>query len=178
MRSVTTTQNLEQLRDEILILVSLDHPNIVRLEEVYESQSEIFLVFERLEGGELFDRLDEQLDYKYSEVTATLLVSQMLSAVRYCHSKKIVHRDLKLENFLFTSTAEAAPMKLIDFGLSKHFDFSLGGLMSDPVGTPYTVAPEVILGRCAQLGSLEIFLLSFALFSFASLSRLNLCQFL
>lgn len=76
--------------------MQLDHPNIVRLEEVYESQSEIYLVQELCLGGELFDRLDEQPDYHYTEAECARLVKQMLSAVRYLHSKGIIHRDLKV----------------------------------------------------------------------------------
>jgi Protein kinase domain len=77
-------------------LSQLDHPNIVRLEEVYESQSEIYLVQELCLGGELFDRLDEQPDYHYTEAQCARLVKQMLCAVRYLHSKGIIHRDLKV----------------------------------------------------------------------------------
>ena len=76
----------------------LDHPNIVRLEEVYESETEIYLVQELCLGGELFDRLDEQPDYHYTEAQCARLVKQMLCAVRYLHSKGIIHRDLKVRN--------------------------------------------------------------------------------
>lgn len=69
-----------------------DHPNIVRLEEVYESHSEIYLVQEVCKGGELFDRLDEQPDYHYTEAQCARLVKQMLSSVRYIHNKGIIHR--------------------------------------------------------------------------------------
>jgi len=140
---VKNEQGLRQIRDEIYIMCQLDHPNIVRLEEVYESQNKIYLVMENCEGGELFDRLDEQPDYHYTEQECARLVKQMLKAVRYVHSKGIVHRDLKLENFLFTSRDPDAALKMIDFGLSKHFSESL----SESVGTPYTTAPEVILGK-------------------------------
>jgi calcium-dependent protein kinase len=68
----------------------------------------------------------------------------MLSAVRYLHSRAIVHRDLKLENFLFSSRAPDADLKMIDFGLSKHFE--LGEALDQKVGTPYTVAPEILMG--------------------------------
>lgn len=115
-------------------LPQLDHPNIVRLEEVYESQSEIYLVQELCLGGELFDRLDEQPDYHYTEAECARLVKQMLSAVRYLHSKGIIHRDLKLENFLFSSTAQDSELKMIDFGLSKHFAY--GEVQHEAVGTP------------------------------------------
>lgn len=105
---VGTKEGLAQLREEIFIMCQLDHPNIVRLEEVYESHSEIYLVQELCVGGELFDRLDEQPDYHYTEAECARLVKQMLSAVRYLHSKGIIHRDLKLENFLFSSKAQGA----------------------------------------------------------------------
>jgi calcium-dependent protein kinase len=148
----------------ICTLCQLDHPNIVRLEEVYESQSEIYLVQELCLGGELFDRLDEQPDYHYTEAECARLVKQMLSAVRYLHSKGIIHRDLKLENFLFSSTSKDSELKMIDFGLSKHFRY--GEVQTEAVGTPYTVAPEVIRGsydeRCDvwAIGVISFLLLS------------------
>jgi len=91
---VETEEQLLQLREEIFIMCQLDHPNIVRLEEVYESHSEIYLVQELCTGGELFDRLDEQPDYHYTEAECARLVKNMLCAVRYLHSQGIIHRDL------------------------------------------------------------------------------------
>jgi len=136
-------RGLKALKDEIFIMCQLDHPSIVRLEEVYESDTEIYLIQELCTGGDLFDRLDAQPDYHYTEAECARLVKQMLSSVRYLHSKKIIHRDLKLENFLFSSPDANSPLKMIDFGLSKHFTH-LGELQHECVGTPYTVAPEVI----------------------------------
>lgn len=141
---IDTEEGLQQLREEIFIMCQLDHPNIVRLEEVYESESEIYLVQELCLGGELFDRLDEQPDYHYTEAQCARLVKQMLCSVRYIHSKGIIHRDLKLENFLFSDDSPDSELKMIDFGLSKHFKF--GEVQHEAVGTPYTVAPEVIRG--------------------------------
>ncbi|KAL9190343.1 hypothetical protein ACHAXT_007554 [Thalassiosira profunda] len=141
---VDTEEGLQQLREEIYIMCQLDHPNIVRLEEVYESHSEIYLVQELCLGGELFDRLDEQPDYHYTEAQCARLIKQMLCSVRYIHSKGIIHRDMKLENFLFSDTGAESELKMIDFGLSKHFKF--GEVQHEAVGTPYTVAPEVIRG--------------------------------
>jgi len=145
LSNVDNESSLQQLREEIYIMCQLDHPNVVRLEEVYESHQQIYLVQELCLGGELFDRLDEQPDYHYTEQQCARLVNQMLCAVRYIHSKGIIHRDLKLENFLFSSEDADSELKMIDFGLSKHF--ALGETQSDPVGTPYTVAPEVIRGK-------------------------------
>ena len=144
LEQIETTAQLDQLKEEIVILCELDHPNIVRLEEVYESHSEIYLVQELCLGGELFDRLDEQPDYHYTEGECARLVKQMLSSVRYLHSKGILHRDLKLENFLF-ATERQSQLKMIDFGISKHF--VTGEKLTEGVGTPYTVAPEVIRGH-------------------------------
>lgn len=112
---ITTDEGLAQLREEIYIMCQLDHPNIVRLEEVYESPSrlEIYLVLELCLGGDLFDRLDEQTDFHYTEAQCARLVKQMLSSVRYLHSKNIVHRDLKLENFLFSSRDGDSVLKMI-----------------------------------------------------------------
>jgi Protein kinase domain len=161
---VETPTGLQQLREEIFIMCQLDHPNIVRLEEVYESHSEIYLVQELCLGGELFDRLEEQPDYHYTEAECARLVKQMLGAVRYLHSKGIIHRDLKLENFLFSSVSADSELKMIDFGFSKHF--MCGEVQHEAVGTPYTVAPEVIRGsydeRCDvwPIGVIAFLLLS------------------
>lgn len=143
---IVDEEKAKALRDEIGIMCQLDHPNIVRLEEVYENESEIFLIQELCLGGDLFDRLEEQSNFHYSESKCARLVKQMLSAVRYLHSKNIIHRDLKLENFLFSSTDPESELRMIDFGLSKHFD-NFGDLHYEMVGTPYTVAPEIIKGK-------------------------------
>jgi hypothetical protein len=126
-----------QLIEEIDIMCQLDHPNIVRLEEIYESNSLIYLVQELCYGGELFDSLDEQKDSHFTEEKTVELLKQTLSAVTYLHSQGIVHRDLKLENFLFATKEDNSILKMIDFGLSKHFKYD--DVHSEKVGTPYTV---------------------------------------
>jgi hypothetical protein len=166
---VKSAEGLQALRDEIFIMCTLDYPNIMQLIEAYESETEIYLIqvrsakcclyfkicmlifsfsgrFQHLcSGGDLFDRLDEQPDFHYTESQCCRLVKQMLAAVRYLHSHKIIHRDLKLENFLFESSDPDSELCMIDFGLSKHFRY-VGEEHHDAVGTPYSVAPEVIKG--------------------------------
>lgn len=137
-------EGLKQVEEEVQILMELDHPNIVKLDSVYQTPEEIHLVQELCEGGDLFDRLDAQPEEHYSEAQCAQLIKQILSAVRYIHSKGIIHRDLKLENFLFDNKGSQSELKMIDFGLSKHF--SLGDTHHEPVGTRYTVAPEVLKG--------------------------------
>ena len=80
---IDSMEGLRQLRTEISIMCQLDHPNIVRIEEVYESTNEIYILQELCKGGDLFDRLDEQPDYHYTEAQCARLVKQMLSSVRY-----------------------------------------------------------------------------------------------
>lgn len=146
--AVKSTQELKALRNEIAIMCQLDHPFIVRITEVYESANEIYIVQELCRGGDLFDRLDELPEedaYCYTEAQCARLVQQMLTAIGYLHNQGIVHRDLKLENFLFSTQQADSDLKLIDFGLSKHFE--LGECHHEFVGTPYTVAPEIIKGE-------------------------------
>lgn len=142
---VLTDEDMDRLLDEIKIMCCLDHPNVVCLEEVFEGENELFLTQELCVGGDLFDRLDKQPDFHYTEAGCARLIKQIISSVSYLHSKDIVHRDLKLENFLFQDDSNVSELKMIDFGLSKHF--VEGEVQHEAVGTPYTVAPEVILGE-------------------------------
>jgi calcium-dependent protein kinase len=104
---------LQRLREEVYMMGALDHPHIVRVHEVFESDQDIFVVMDLCRGGELLDRLHEQRGSRYSEREACRYVHTMLGALRYCHSHNIVHRDLKLENFLFEDRGDDAVLKLI-----------------------------------------------------------------
>ena len=106
------------LNSEIKILQMLDHPNIVKLYEVYQDPKNIYMITEYLEGGELFDMILKSRNF--NENIAAKIMKQVLSAVAYCHSKKIVHRDLKPENLLLASN-DSFEIKVIDFGLSRTF---------------------------------------------------------
>lgn len=124
---------------EIKILSKLDHPNIIKIYEYFNSNRSIYIVTELLGGGELFDRIIEEK--KFSEVNAAKTIKEVLSAIQYCHEKKIVHRDLKPENIL----VEGQTTKIIDFGTSRKFEANK--MMSNSHGTPYYIAPEVLLNR-------------------------------
>ncbi|TMW66403.1 hypothetical protein Poli38472_004168 [Pythium oligandrum] len=134
----------ETMRREINILRTLDHPNIIKLFDVFEGQRHLHLVTELCTGGELFDRIIAR--GHYSENDAAILVRKIVDAVKHCHDRDICHRDLKPENFLFETPAEDAELKVIDFGLSRMDDGLSAGVMTTRVGTPYYIAPEV-LGR-------------------------------
>lgn len=134
----------QDLKNELKIMAQLDHPNIVRLVETYYTKDCVHLIMELCPGGELFDRLLERR--RYHEDQARDLIRKVLNVVRFCHDRGIVHRDLKLENILFDSRGEGAEVKICDFGLSKRYGSSIKN-MSDKVGTPYYMAPEVLDGQ-------------------------------
>jgi serine/threonine protein kinase len=79
----------------LCLFVQLDHPNVIKLYEVYEDLDNIFLVLEYCSGGELYDRLHAQEGRRYGEAQAARLVFKMLTAIAYCHGMGISHRDLK-----------------------------------------------------------------------------------
>ncbi|XP_035824070.1 calcium/calmodulin-dependent protein kinase type 1-like, partial [Aplysia californica] len=94
----------EALENEISVLRRLSHPNIVRLVDVFEDKTHVYLVMELVTGGELFDRIVEK--GSYTEKDASHLIRQVLEAVDYMHDRGVVHRDLKPENLLFYSPAD------------------------------------------------------------------------
>jgi calcium-dependent protein kinase len=118
----------------------MDHPNILKLYEVFEDQKFIHLVTELCQGGELFDYILEKR--KFSEKTAAHFMKQLFQAIAYCHRKGIVHRDLKPENLLLEQHSETASIKVIDFGTSALIDPKK--VLSQKLGTPYYTAPEVL----------------------------------
>lgn len=128
-----------ELKNEVEIYLALDHPYVARLEFVYEEASDVHLVMELMEGGELYDRLSALK--QYSEDVAATTIWQILLSVTYLHERSIVHRDLKLENFLYEKPGEDH-LKLIDFGFAKHW--SHGTRMSQACGSLHYVAPEVL----------------------------------
>mmetsp|Transcript_3989 Transcript_3989/g.4621 ORF Transcript_3989/g.4621 Transcript_3989/m.4621 type:complete len:567 (-) Transcript_3989:194-1894(-) len=131
---------MEELRNEIEILKTMDHPNIVKAYETFEESKHIYLVMELCSGGDLYQRAP------YSEIEAAKIIQKLLSAIKYMHNKGIVHRDLKFENIMFEDGRPNAQIKLIDFGLSKKFLPDEDHRMTDGVGTIYTMAPQVLQG--------------------------------
>ncbi|XP_006639996.1 calcium/calmodulin-dependent protein kinase type IV isoform X1 [Lepisosteus oculatus] len=131
------------VRTEIGVLLRLSHPNIIRLKDIFETESEIALVLELVTGGELFDRIVER-GY-YSERDAAHVIKQILEAVAYLHENGVVHRDLKPENLLYADLSLDAPLKIADFGLSKIVDEQV--TMKTVCGTPGYCAPEILRGN-------------------------------
>eukprot|EP00747_Dinoflagellata_sp_TGD_P159669 gnl/TRDRNA2_/TRDRNA2_177909_c0_seq4.p1 gnl/TRDRNA2_/TRDRNA2_177909_c0~~gnl/TRDRNA2_/TRDRNA2_177909_c0_seq4.p1 ORF type:complete len:569 (+),score=95.24 gnl/TRDRNA2_/TRDRNA2_177909_c0_seq4:104-1810(+) len=134
-----TFEQIAEMENEANIYLTLDHPHIARLEMVYESDEDLHLVMECMEGGELHDRLTAKL--KYHEQDAANTIFMMLLAVKYLHERNVVHRDLKLENFLYEAK-ETDYLKLVDFGLAKHWDHRTN--LTQACGSMHYIAPEVL----------------------------------
>jgi calcium-dependent protein kinase len=127
---------------EINIMSMCDHPNILRLHEYFETDKKVYLILDLCTGGELLDHLNSH--QSLDENIVRRYVKQILGAIIYLHERGIVHRDLKLENFLLETKGEIAELKLIDFGLSMFLNKN--DMASESVGTPFYVAPEVLTG--------------------------------
>lgn len=131
---------LQELRNEIDILKGLDHPNIIKAYEVFENKRQIYMVLELCDGGDLYER------GPYSEEQTRTITKQLLSAIKYMHDHGVVHRDLKFENIMWENNSPNAEIKVIDFGLSRKFRAGEKDIMSEGVGTIYTMAPQVLQG--------------------------------
>ncbi|KAK8216083.1 serine/threonine-protein kinase GIN4 [Phyllosticta capitalensis] len=126
------------LEREIVIMKLLDHPNIVKLYDVWENRSELYLIMEYVEGGELFAYIDEHTGL--DELEVVFIFRQIVAALIYCHRLHIHHRDLKPENILVD--ANTMDIKLVDFGMAALQPE--GSWLSTPCGSPHYAAPEVI----------------------------------
>ncbi|ELV10639.1 serine/threonine-protein kinase DCLK3 [Tupaia chinensis] len=129
----------DMVDSEILIIQSLSHPNIVKLYEVYETETEIYLIMEYVQGGDLFDAIIESV--KFPEPDAALMILDLCRALVHMHDRSIVHRDLKPENLLVQRNEDkSTTLKLADFGLAKHVVRPIFTVC----GTPTYVAPEIL----------------------------------
>ncbi|GJD12776.1 SNF1-related protein kinase catalytic subunit alpha KIN10 [Galdieria sulphuraria] len=130
----------EKVQREIKILKLFNHPHVVRLYEVIDTPTDIFVVTEYISGGELFDFIVER--GRLSEDEARKFFQQIISGVEYCHRHMVVHRDLKPENLLLDSNMH---VKIADFGLSNILKD--GQFLKTSCGSPNYAAPEVISGK-------------------------------
>lgn len=131
------------LKDEMRIMLELNHPYIIKLLDFFEESQNFFMVVEKVNGGELFDRIVQKV--VYTEKEARDLVTILLEAVKYCHDRGIVHRDLKPENLLLVSEDDDAAVKVADFGFAQKFMPETG--LTTQCGTPGYVAPEILLRK-------------------------------
>jgi serine/threonine protein kinase len=139
--TMVAEDKLDQLKNEVEILKTLDHMNIIKAYETFQAPSakRLMIVMELCTGGDLHAR------FPYTEDEAAHITQQILSAVSYMHAQNIIHRDLKLENIMFEDTHPDAAIKVIDFGLSKEYSQETH-ILSERVGTLYSMSPETMLG--------------------------------
>ncbi|CAI7807966.1 unnamed protein product [Closterium sp. NIES-54] len=150
--------DLEDLRREVEVMRLLKgHPNIVSLVDTYEDDTDVHMVMELCEGGELFDRIVAH--NHFSERQAAQVCRTLADVLRYCHSHHILHRDLKPENVLLVSARSDTRVKVIDFGMA--YRFQEGERCTQRAGTPNYISPEVIAknyGTEADVWSLGVIL--------------------
>jgi len=130
----------DALMDEVRILQTIQHPHIIKIADVFETETDLFLILELVSGGDLFDRIVSKSFYKEDE--AKILFGKLVEAVAYLHSTGIAHRDLKPENILLATKDDDTNIKVSDFGLSKVVGEDQ--LMKTLCGTPQYLAPEII----------------------------------
>lgn len=138
---------LDWIQREVHNMKVLDHPNILKLVDYFDERNHFHIVTEICNGGDLFDLvMDNKTEYGcLPERMCITIMNALLDSVKYLHSRNIVHRDIKLENILIHTKDNKAIVKLIDFGLSRKHG-KLDSNMTNRIGTPYYMSPEIING--------------------------------
>eukprot|EP00794_Sanderia_malayensis_P020542 gene20542-22563_t len=153
--------SLQKLFREVRIMKFLDHPNIVKLYEVIETEKTLYLIMEYASGGEVFDYLVAHGRMKEKEARAKF--RQIVSAVQYCHQKHVIHRDLKAENLLLDADMN---IKIADFGFSN--EFSPGNKLDTFCGSPPYAAPELFQGKKYDGPEVDVWSLGVILYTLVS----------
>ena len=156
-KSSMDSSDLELVRTEIEILKICQHPNIIRLYNVFENADYMYIIMEYCSGGALFSYLENR-NFRLSEKRASTIIHKMSAAVYYMHSFGVAHRDLKPENVLMTSDDDDGDIRILDFGLSKIL--GPNEKCDEPYGTLTYCAPEIIIdepySKAVDLWSLGI----------------------
>ncbi|XP_049395028.1 SNF1-related protein kinase catalytic subunit alpha KIN10-like isoform X2 [Solanum stenotomum] len=139
-RKMKTPDMEEKLRREIKICRLFVHPHVIRLYEVIETPTDIYVVMEYVKSGELFDYIVEK--GRLQEDEARKFFQQIIAGVEYCHRNMVVHRDLKPENLLLDARRN---VKIADFGLGNIMRD--GHFLKTSCGSPNYAAPEVVSGK-------------------------------
>ena len=145
-------EDMQDIEREIEIMGKVDHPNVIKLVDVFDETKKMNLVLELVTGGELFDKIVEKGNYTEKDAANTLMT--LCDALEHLHAKGVVHRDLKPENILLASKGDNAPIKVADFGLARVM--KKGDVMKTACGTPGYVAPEVLQNKGYDSGAVDM----------------------
>ncbi|XP_073999622.1 SNF related kinase isoform X2 [Rhodnius prolixus] len=149
----------EHLFQEVRCMKLVQHPNVVRLYEVIDTQTKLYLVLELADGGDLYDYIMRH-EAGLSEPQAREYFGQIVRAISYCHRLHVVHRDLKPENVVFFE--RAGVVKLTDFGFSNKF--CPGQKLETSCGSLAYSAPEILLGDSYDAPAVDVWSLGVILF--------------
>ena len=129
----------DQILNEINILRKVNHPCLLGCFNVFLTEQKAILEMDFMNGGDLYDFLTEHGIQK--EASVKIVARRLMSAMKYLHEVKIIHRDIKLENILLERKNDISSIKLSDFGLSIELESEM--LLTEQVGTSYYMAPEL-----------------------------------
>ena len=151
---IEKTEAMKYLKNEIIILQNLKHPNIVKFEDVKKTKKHFYIVMEYCNGGELskaLEKYQEKYGKPFSQEIVQHLMKQIIDAFKYIHGLKIIHRDIKLDNILLNFDTEKdkenlnmmkATAKIIDFGFACRI--SKKGLQYSTLGSPINMDPIIL----------------------------------
>lgn len=147
------------LFQEVRCMKLVQHPNVVRLYEVIDTQTKLYLILELGDGGDLYDYIMRH-DKGLTENVAREYFRQIVRAISYCHQLHVVHRDLKPENVVFFE--KLGVVKLTDFGFSNKF--CPGQKLETSCGSLAYSAPEILLGDSYDAPAVDVWSLGVILF--------------
>ena len=155
-KSVVLQEKVKKyFNNEIFILRNVNHPNIIKLHEIKQTLNNFYLVFELCNGGNLSDCLEKynkNYGKPFTQEIVQHIMKQVVSGIQYLHNKKILHRDLKLDNILLNfDNAEdnekfnllKSKVKIIDFGFARYLENDV--LAQSILGSPLNMAPQILM---------------------------------
>jgi len=132
--------SLAMFKTEVGLLQTIDSSYIIKYYDFYEDVFFLYVVMEKCDGGEVFQKIREL--QRFGEVEASKIGKQMLLAIEYIHRLHVAHRDIKAENYLFLTTAPDSTLKMIDFGMAT--TVAPGEWLTVLCGSPHYLSPELI----------------------------------
>lgn len=160
-------KNMKRLNNEITILKEINHPNIIRIIDIKKAKTHYYIITEFCNGGSLSNCLKKYImlyQKPFPDEIVQYLMRQIVDAIYYLHSKKIIHRDLKLDNILVNFLSDEdlnslnmmrAVVKIIDFGFARRIDPSNGNKAHSVLGTPNYMEPKILQNMETKTKNIE-----------------------